>query len=161
MRYTLPFDDVSTGAVADTYKTIAALIVANTAGHRCRVRKISVGFSDNAPADRNVGLRLQRIASLATAGTPGSTLSGANMPKKDTGSIDSLVTGARNYSVEPTTFETEPLWEMDINDRSGLVMEWGEEEAPRAIQNQYLCVRAAPRAAAASALSGTIEFELY
>jgi len=160
MKYSLPFENISTSAVADTDKTIAALIVANTAGHRARIRKLTVGFADDAPADRNVNITLHRTNN-ATAGTAGSPITAANMPKKDTGTIDSLMTGGLNYSVEPTTFDANPVWAEELNDRNGLIVEWDEEQAPKVIQNQTFCLRAAPRAAFASILTGTIEFELY
>jgi hypothetical protein len=160
MQYSLPFNNISTGAVADTFKSIAALIVANTVGHRARIRKLTVGFADDAPADRNVSIRLHRTNN-ATAGTAGSTITTAAMPKKDSNSIDSLMSAGLNYSAEPTTFETHPVWQDELNDRNGLVVEWDEEQAPKVTQNQTMGFTAAPRAAFASILSGTVEFEIY
>jgi hypothetical protein len=97
----------------------------------------------------------------ATAGTAGSTISTVNMPKKDSASIDSLMTGGLNYSVEPTTFDANPLYDAALNDRNGLVKEWDELAAPVVNQNQTMCLRAAPTEAVASIVSGTIEFELF
>lgn len=161
MRYSLPFENVATSAVADTIKTLAALIGNVTlAGTRARIRALTIGFADDGPADRNVNLRLQRTNN-ASAGTAGTSVTAANMPQKDTGSIISLLAGAANYSVEPTTFEANPIWSDELNDRNGLIKEWDPDEAPKIIGIQTMCLRAAPRAAFVSSLSGAIEFELY
>jgi len=160
MRYTLTFTDVPTGVVADTFKTIAAIIAANTTGHRARIRSLQVGPADDAPADLQCAMRLERTNN-ATAGTPGSSVTAANIAKKDTGALDCLMTGGRNYSAEPTTFETEAQWQLDFNARGGFVKEWEADMAPKFGPNQTLCVRAAPRTTTAVRISGSIEFELY
>jgi hypothetical protein len=131
------------------------------AGTRARLRALTIGFADDAPGDRNVSIRLQRTDN-AGAGTGQTAIAAANMPKKDSGSIDSLLAGAFNYATtEPTTFEANPLWTEELNDRNGLIKEWDEESSPKVIGAKTLCLRAAPRFAVASALSGCMEFELY
>jgi hypothetical protein len=162
MRYYMTWNDIPSGAVADTFRTIASIIVANTTGHRFRVRSLSIGPSDDAPADLNASVKLARTNN-ATAGTPSSTVTAANMPKVDPGSIDSLMTGGRNYSGgEPTTYETEPLFTEDFNIRGGFIKEWTDpDQMPKVTQNKTLGLLLAPRTAVAIRTSGTIEFEMY
>ena len=162
MKFSLPFNDIPSGASADTFKTMATLIVADTAGHRIRVTSISVGPSDDAPADRNVAIHLKRIAdrSAGTAGTAGTSIAAASIPKKETASRDTIVTAGLNYSVEPTTYETYPVFEMEINDRGGFIKEFGDD-GPVFERDQMCSLLAAPRAAAASRISGCIEFEEF
>ena len=163
MRYTLPFNDVATGAVGDTFKTFASIIVADTAGHRCRIRSLQIGPSTDIPSDTNVAVQIKRVAdvSAGTAGSSGDTISAANMPKVDPGSRAAVVSAARNYSAEPTVYEDEALFHMDMNVRGGFIKEWDADAAPRATQDQLLGLLVAPRDGAIKNLSGTIEIEEY
>lgn len=162
MHYSLIFNDLPTGVVADVFTTLASLIVADTTGHRLRVRSLSIGPADDTPPDVNVAVQLARIAdvSAGTAGTKTAVTTG-NMAKKDPSNVDSIVSGGRAYSVEPTTYETEPLYQEDINAHGGFIKEWGVDDAPVAGQDMLIAVIAAPRTAAAVRLSGTIEFETF
>lgn len=160
MRYSLPFDNITTLASADTLKTLALIRVANTVGHRFRLRAVTGSFADDVPQDNNIHLRIHRVA-YGTAGTAGSTVTAANMPKKDPGSIDCLMTGELNFSAEPTTFDNQGIWVIDMNDRGEFHREWDEDQAPRFIANSGCAFRAAPREAVASILTGCMEFELY
>ena len=161
-RYTLEFDDIATGAVANTYKTLASLLVADTAGHRCRLRALTVGPADDSPPDVNIGLQLNRVSDISAGSAGTSTaVSGANMAKRDPGSLDSIVTGGIDHSAEPTTYDTEPVWAGAINARGAIVKEWGEAEAPIATQDMLLGLLVAPRTAAAVRCSGSLEFESY
>ena len=64
--------------------------------------------------------------------------------------------------VEPTTYESVALWQTDLNDRNGIVMEWPDgDDAPTININQGLGLLAAPRVAVASRLSGCLEFEEF
>jgi len=162
MRYSLTFDDVATGTVADTFTTFAAIIVADTAGHRCRLRSLCIGPSDDAPADLNVGIKLARIADVSggSAGT-GTAVTTANMGKIDPGTPASLMSGKRDFTAEPTAYETEPLFAMGMNARGGLIKEWSEDGAPVVTQDQLLGLLACPRTTTAVKLSGSLEFEIY
>ncbi len=162
MKFTLPFEDIATGAVADVFKTLAALEIPDSLGNRIRVRSLIVGFAKDTPDDQPIAIVMSRIADRS-AGTAGSStaVTTANIPKKDPDSIDSLVAGERNYTVEPTTFETENIFADEINDRGGIIKEWDEEGAPKFTRDQLCAVRAAPRRALAASVTGTIEFELY
>lgn len=163
MRYKMPFSDIATGAVADTFTTMATVVSADTTGYRYRVRSIEVGPADDTPSDANVAIRLERVAdvSAGSAGSSADTVSAANMPKVDPSSRDSVMTGARAHSVEPSTFETEPLFQLDINVRGGFIKEWALEDAPIAGQDMLIALRAAPRAGSAVRVSGAIEFEEF
>ena len=159
MKFTVNFDDVATGAVADTFsKTIAALRAAATTGYRCRLRALQIGPSDAAPADLNVGLQLQRIDDVSGGGV--GTLTAATPVKKDSLSRAAVITGGVNYSAEPTVYG-DPLWQIDINRRTGFIKEWLPEDAPVINEDQLLGLLAAPRTAAAANLSGSLEFEEF
>ena len=161
--YKVPFKDVETGAVADTYMTVCSIIVADTAGHRCRLRSLQVGPSAATPTDLNVDIVVGRIAdvSAGAAGTPGDTVSAANTPKVDPGSVASLMTSGRDYSVEPTAYETEYLWEVGVNSRGLFIKEWAAIDAIVATQDMLLGILAAPRAATLVAITGSIEYEVF
>lgn len=161
--YTMPFEDVATGSTIDLYKTMGAIIVPDTVGNRCRVRGLHAFPSNDTSQDFDIAVRLSRIASR-TAGTAGSSspVTGANMPKHDPGSVASIVTGARNYTSEPTTYETEDLWVGGFNMRGGVINErFDDDEMYRVTQDMLCGVRCAPRAAVALRVSGVIIFEVY
>ena len=163
MQFSLTFNDIPTDAVANTVKTMALLIAPDVAGNRFRLRSLTVGFSEDTPDDQPIAIAIKRIAdrSAGTAGTAGATVTGANMPKKDPGSINSLITGATDFSVEPTSYATENIWSDDINDRGSVIKEWDEENAPKFTQDMACGLLAAPRQSIASRVTGTLEFELY
>jgi len=161
--YKMTFDAIATGAVADTYKTLCAIVAADTAGHRARVMSITIGPADEAPVDKNVAVKLARVddVSAGGAGTPGASVSGANMGKVDSESVASTITGGRAYSAEPTVYGTEPLWAGAFNARGGIIKHWDREDAPVIQRDQLIGLLAAPRDANAITLSGTIEFETF
>ena len=162
MFYSLTFNDVATGAAADTFKTLAALIAADTAGHRCRLRALNVGPADDGPSDLNVELKIARIADVSAGGAGTTTaVTAANMGRPESVQRDGVITGGRNYTVEPTAYETEPLWTHGMNIRGGFFKEWGVEEAPVLETDQILGLLAAPRSAAAIRLSGTLIYEEF
>jgi len=163
MRYSLPFDDLATSASANTFKTMIAMISADVAGRRFRVRSLQLGFADDTPADTNLCIQMKRIAdvSAGTAGTAGTTLSAANVPKKEPTVADTVVTCKRNYSAEPTAYEAEALFETELNARGSIIKEWSEVDAPVAGQDMHIGLLVAPRNAAARQVSGSIEFEQF
>lgn len=162
-HFSLPFEDIQTGNVADAYKTVAALTVADTLGHRCRVRGIHAFASDDTPQDHNIAVRLERIADLSGGGAGSSTaVTGADMPKHDPGSVDSIITGGRTYTGEPSTFEPEPLYVGGFNMRGGLINERFDDDEKYVLTRDMLCaLRFAPRAAVFLRVSGVIIFEVY
>ena len=162
-HFSLPFEDIQTGNVADVYKTAAALIVPDTFGYRCRLRGIHAFASDDTPLDHNIAVRLERIADLSVGGAGSSTaVTGANMPKHDPGSVDSIVTGERIYTAEPSAFEPEPLYAGGFNMRGGLINERFDDDEKYVFTRDMLCaLRFAPRAAVFLRVSGVIIFEVY
>ena len=159
MRFTIPFSDVATGAVADAFKTIGAVHAGNTAGYRCRLRKLSVGPADGTPVDKSVSLQLKRIDDVS-GGEAGSKTAVWPFPK-DSFSRAAVVTGGENYTVEPTAYAAERLWECGLNTRGAIVMEWAAEDAPVANRNQLIGLLAAPQDASAITLSGSLEVEEF
>lgn len=160
MRYSIPFSDLATGSSANAFVTLVAVILANTAGHRFRVRALAVGPADDAPDDKNVSVKLARTNN-AGAASGGTAVTSANIPKKDSGSRDTIASAHLAPSGEPTTYETNAVYQMDFNLRGGLMKEWNEIDAPIVNSNQTLGLLAAPRAASAARLSGTIEIEEF
>ena len=162
MKYSLPFTDLPTSSTINEKTTLAALIVPATVGYRFRLRALIIGFSKDTPDDQPVAITIQRISDLSggTAGTS-TAVSTVNIPKKDPSSIDSLVPGARAYSLEPTVYDPEVLFADEINDRGGIIKEWDEEGAPRFTQDMLCGLVAAPRQAIEARVSGTLEFELF
>lgn len=157
MIYSLTVEDVATGAVADTYTTLLALVAGSTTGHRGRLLQLIVGPSDNTPQDLNAGVRVSKT-NQDTAGTPGSTVSAANIPKHPNERV-STMTGARAYSVEPTTYETYPAFQADMNRRGGMMQAWTREEAPQWGPSETLGILFAPRTDAVARVSATIIWE--
>lgn len=161
--YTLPFDDIATGVVANSFKTAAAIIVADTIGHRVRLQSFYVGPADDTPLDHNIAIQIARIADVST-GTTGSgvAVTSANMPKHDPGSVDCLASGVVNYSTEPTVFETKELWIGGMNMRGGLIVEhFDDDDKYIATRDMLLAIRIAPRSTTALRVSGALKFEVY
>lgn len=157
MRFAITAEDVATGAVADTFTTLIGLKAANTAGYRARLRSLSVGVSGDAPADRNVAVKIARTDNSGdgtnTAQTP---------VKLDAASRASIMTGGVDYTAEPTTYESTPLWAFDFNLRGGVLDKaWDAEDAPVWGPDQTLGILAAPRTANAESLTITAEFEEF
>ena len=162
-KYAVHFTNTATGAVADTFKTMLAIIAADTAGHRARLLKMVVGPSEDAPVDLNVGLQLQRVddVSAGGAGTAGSNPTPAKM---DSESLATVITAGEDYvtgGVEPTTYGTVPLWVGDMHYYNTIIQEWAPEDAPVIQRDQLLGLLAAPRTAVARSLSGYFEFEQF
>lgn len=158
MRYRLTFNDLALSSSADAFKTLLGIIAANTAGYRGRLYYISIGPSDDAPVDENACVRVNRTNN-AGAGTAGAAPTPA---KNDPGSRASIMTAGRDYSGEPTTYETEPLINQDFNLRSGFV--WWKHDPNQMIYfgiNQTLGLLVAPRTANARRVSGFVEWEEY
>ena len=160
LRFTVPFSNVASGAVADTFVTLAAIVAGDTAGTRARLRSLQIGPADDAPQSIDLAVRVNRIDDLSggSAGTPGATPTPA---QKDSLSRAAVCTAGTAYSGEPSTYLTVPLWEVGMNAMNSLIKEWGEEDAPVANRDQVLGLLVAPRSAVAATLSGVLEFEEF
>lgn len=158
--YTLAFSNIDTGGTADAYKTIAALIASATAGYKARLRRLVVTPADDSPADANINVRINRIDDVSAGGAGTATaVTAANMGRPLSDQRDGVITGARNYTAEPTAYNTEPLWQASFNSRGGLTYEWGIDDAPVINNDQLLGLLASPTASAARTLSGCMTFE--
>lgn len=163
MKYAVNCDDVATGAVADTFKTLLAIIAADTAGYRARLLKLIVGPSDDTPQDLNVALRLNRVDDVS-AGGAGTANSNPTPRPIDSLSRAAVITAGEDYitgGAEPTTYGTVPIWQAEMNRRNTLIQEWVPDEAPVINRDQLLGLLAAPRTAAAARLSVSFEFEEF
>ena len=120
-------DGVVTGATANAFSTIAALTFPNTAGYRGRLRSLTVAGAGGAVQDVQVSLRLRRTDNTTT-GT--STAVNVNtIGKADPLSRASFVSAAgKNFTVEPTNYETGSLGLGAVNARNTFIKEWGPEE---------------------------------
>lgn len=162
MRYTLPFDDLASSATINLFKTLASILVADVAGHRCRLLGLDIGPADDTPGDKNAAISIERVADVSAtgSGTAGNTVSAANMPKVDPLGINCLMTGPRDYSSEPI-YAAEPLWIGGLNDRGFLQKFWDEDDAFEFHRDMLCGCLIAPRAAAVIRVSGVLLFETY
>jgi len=153
--YCVPFRNTLGSADLDTDDTVAAVITADTAGHRCRIREIALGFSDDAPADLNMGVALKRTSNVgagtATTQTP--------VPL-DSLSLASIISGKITYTAEPTTYG-DALWAIELHRQNSLIKEWTPEDAPVCNRNETIGMVTTPRTAAAASMSGHIIFEEF
>lgn len=154
-RYALTFSDVASGAVADTFKTFLGIIAGATAGHRGRLVSLELGPADATAQDINYSARINRT-DQSTAGTAGASPTPA---KVDPNAEASVMTAGRDYSAEPTAFETEPIWEVGLNSRGSFFKEWLPSDAPRWGPSETLALLIAPRTGTAVNLSGTLIWE--
>lgn len=161
--WTIPFNNVSTGNNADTADTMVSAIVPDTAGSRIRVRAISIGAATDSPTDVPFGVKLQRIAdvSAGAAGTAGSSITAANIPKHDSLQADAPCSAGIAYTAEPTTYETHALWQTEMNARDSLIKEWLPDEAPVASRDQLMGLLVTPRTAVALIVSGSMTVESF
>ena len=153
--FTVSFDHVTTEAAADTPQTVAAVFTADTLGHRCRVREIGLGCAEAAPVDLMIGVALKKT-SIAGAGT-----TTAVTPEKcDLLSLASIISGAKNYTDEPTTYGL-ALWAVEMHLQNSLLEKWNAEDAPICNRKELLGLVVTIRTAAGRDLSGYIKFEEF
>jgi hypothetical protein len=164
MRYVLPFEAVALSATAGTYKTLAAIIVPDTPGVRVRVTALNIGPGNANPPDTDIEVKLNRIDDVS-GGTAGTTtaVSAANMGKKDSGAPTCTVSGAVNYTAEPTVYNTtEPQYRLGMNARASAIKEWIDpDDMPKGGADQLIGLLAASRDTTQPKISGSIEFEVY
>jgi len=154
-QFAVSFRNVLGDAVADADTTIAAVIAADTAGHRCRIREIALGFADDAPADLNMGVSLQR-----TDNTGAGTKTPFTAVPLDSLSLASIISGGIDYTAEPTTYGN-PLWAIELHRQNSLIQQWAPEDAPICNRNETIGLVTTPRTAAAATMSGHIIFEEF
>lgn len=151
-------DGLATGAVANTYITLASLKFADTAGHRGRLRRLILSGGGGSPQDLQVSIKIQRTDNNAD-GTS-SAINVNTIAQKDALTAASNVAAiGSNFTVEPSNKATAVLGGGSFNTRSGLVLEWGPDEAPIWGRNQTLVIQGAPGTATAANLQAELLWE--
>lgn len=162
-QYYLTFNDVTLSAVANNFKTVAALICDDSAGYQVRVNSLRLASSNDVPKDVQIAVRFMRIDDFS-AGTSGAgtSIAMAAVPKADSLATNSLARGRTGFTTEPTTYATQPLWQGEFNARGQLVREWADNDpqAPCIRRDQIGGLLATPRVAESVSVSGTIGFQL-
>jgi len=162
MFYNLIFEDVASDAVANQFMTAAAIIASANAGYRARLRSFTIGFSDDAPVDLALCVKINRIDDVSGGGAGTKTaVTVGNMGRPHNEQRDGVISGGVDYTVEPTVYRTEELFVTDLNTRGGFSKSWGIEDAPMIDNDQILGLLVAPRSAVAIRVSGTLVFEEY
>jgi len=156
--FAVPFNNLDTGAVADTFVTLAAVQAGDTAGYRCRIRRIAAGPSADSPADLNVALKLTRVDDVSAGGA--GTKTAATPTQLDSLSAAAVCSGGIDYTAEPTAYGT-VLWAIEMNLRNSIDIDFPPEDAPICNRDQLIGLLAAPRSANAAELSGVIWFEEF
>ncbi len=158
-RFSIHLDNVATNAVADTYRTMLGMFASDVAGNRFKLRAIAIGGSEDAPQDLALGIQVARIDDVSAGGAGTST---AITPEQfDSLSKASAITAGHTYTAEPTAYNTVKLFQMDINLRNSIRIEWPEEDAPVANRDQLIGILCCPRTGAARTLSLSAEFEEF
>lgn len=153
---------VATGAVANTFTTLLGIKMANTLGHRARLRKLLIAGGGGAPQDEQVAIRLTRTDNTA-AGT-NTAVNVNTIQKADPASIASNVNAiGKTYTAEPTTKGTDLGSGGGLNARGVLQLDWTNDmaNAPKIPSNTTLCIEGAPGQAVAVNLSMMAEWEEY
>lgn len=162
MIYVVNFNNISTGAVADTDKTLIAIRAGDTLGYRFLLLELFVGPADDAPVDLNVRLALKRVddVSAGSAGTPDSTPTPEPI---DSLARASVITAGVDYitgGAEPSAYGND-LWVGDMNRRNSISQIWDENDpqVPVFNRDQLAGLVGAPRTGAAAVLSGKMVFK--
>ncbi len=156
--YSLNVDGIATGATLNVFTTILSLKMANTTGHRGRLRRLVVGGSGGASEDVPVDIRIRR-SDNTTDGT--STAVNVNT----IGSLEALQIASNlaaighTHAAEPTTKENGSLGGGPLNSRGTLVLEWGPGEGPLWGLNETLGIEAAPGTSTAVKLAVNVEWD--
>jgi len=160
-RYVCSISNVVIGSTPDTFVTMLAIISADTAGHRARLRRLAVAGSMDAPVNGNIAVKLNRVSDVSAGGAGTSTaISAANMAKKDSASLATVITGGHTFTVEPTVYDTKPLFEGEFNAIGGKIDEaWSSVDAPTIDRDMLLGVLVSPRVSTVNAAPVTITLE--
>ncbi len=157
--YSLRVEGLQTGSSAGAYKTVLNLKMANTAGHRGRLRKVVVSGGVDTPQDIQVGIKVD-ISDNTGDGTSASSPPSVGTIQSHDGlqrasAVDAI---GWNFSAEPTTYAGQPNGG-SFNTRGDLVLDWAPGEGPIWGKNQALGILGAPGVATAAKLVALIEWE--
>ena len=163
-RYSVSWNDVAGGAIAETYKTQAAMLVADTAGLRARLIGFGIGVSDDAPTDKPLSCRINRIDDISAggAGVRTSIAVGDVFKWGSSRQPNSPASGEITFTTEPTVYIASPNFgpQWEINDR-GLLMLPGSFAPIACEQDQLVGLLLAPRNAVAIRTSGFLMWEAF
>lgn len=163
-EYVLTWNDIDSGAVADARRTVAGLLVPDTAGAQIALYAFAVGIPEDAPIDLpfNFSLDMIKDISAGSAGTRTSiTVADITKLDGDANFPDSPASGEYTFTVEPSTYvgasAGRRLYDIDVNGRGSL----GIVHLPAPIiarRDQFIGALVAPRTAAAILTSGALYF---
>lgn len=162
MQYLHTFDDIASGdGTTPTWKTVAGIIVPDTANLRVRLDYLDVWPRD-APSNINCLVRLVRSLDVSVdgAGTAGTTVAAANISKADPDAQDSIASVKENYSSEPGFASTEPLWLGVFNDGGGIIKRWFDSGRPMATRDMALYIQFTRVGAGTMDVSGAFGFSV-
>jgi hypothetical protein len=152
--YTLPFSNLQDGNAQDTFKTMAAIIVSATEGYQAELLGFWASASADAAVDECYTWDIRRIADVSAGGAGTTTaVTVGNMPRQRSNAGNPDTSGGVNYTGEPTTYESYPLWEGSLFDRGQIGFMWPDGCGPLAIEDQIIGLRVAPRAAGPTQLN--------
>ena len=156
--YSVWIPAISTGSSANAFITLAGLKMANTLGHRCWLRRLTVAGAGGATQDVNVSIKIDRTGNAGDGTSTSVNLT--TISKGDPNSIASRVNLiGKNYTVEPTTLDGTAGFGGALNSRGILILEWVRYDGPMWGINQTLCILGAPGAATATTLNLGLEWE--
>ncbi len=152
----LSTEDFACSATINTYITFLAFIAADTAGHRFKLLGLSFGVSEDAPVDETFSVLVKRIADLSAGGAGTKTaVAAANLSKQRSNQTAGNITGAIDYTVEPTAYETYALpgCMFEFNSRGTIWVPIPENIQPEFERDQVCGILVAPRVATSRNLS--------
>ncbi len=148
--YTLYFDNIQDTNVADTYGTLAAIIVPDTLGMRGQLCGFVLSCAADAAVDEAFSVKVKRINDVSGGAAGTSTaVAAANIGKQRSNDAVPDVTGAVAYTAgnEPTVYETADLYNSGLFDRGQCSFWWPGDTGPEAFQDQHIGLLLTPRSA--------------
>lgn len=156
--FSINIPSISTGATANAFITIAGLKLANTAGHRAKLRKLMIGGSGGAAQDIQVNFKIDRTDNSAD-GTSTAVATTLIFAHDQDGGASNMAAIGKNYSGEPTTYAGDTGSGGAVNSRGSVLLEWPSGQGPSWGKNQTLGILAAPGANTATTLALMLEWE--
>ena len=162
MDYIIPFENLDLGGSADTFQTLVAAILADTVGYKAALMELSVFPSDDTPLEKINALQLKRIDDVS-AGSSGTGTAVTPVPMMSDQQA-SIITGRVDFTVEPTTYHTVPLWVAGEYEKWGIIKTWHDPDLtkhPCALRDQLLGLLASARDATPLILTGYLHMREF
>ena len=151
-----------TSATEDTITTLASLELADTLGHRARLRRVIVGAGGQTDSPVDQALKIQLRRSDTTGAGTSTSVNVNTIFKFDPLSIASKVSAVGvTYTAEPTTIDTEIGSGAGFNSRGQLVLAWEDGKGPIWIRDTTLLVQGEQSDATAVELTIYVEWEEF